>query len=383
VAGIAPACRCASSDPTPQPTQKHPAVDAPEAAASASTSAVTAPAASSVAPVASALTPRAAGATDVVAAFDGHEVRLRWGIAHNGAHGVAVELLSQPFDCSKMGVVSAIPSSYAGARASFEVPSGPGGRFYAGHRVGVSVMLDDSTRSEPGMPALSSLSMARSMSASSVAVTLEAFRFERGAHARGRIDGAETMLIGSASAHGDFDVEVCVAPEPSSTEALREAVPPGPVRGRIGAKAVAPGTALAVLQRRPTSRDEAIDQAIGRSTGGLAAIWEIEFYAAVGVHCPDPKKPARSGALFHVQSIGGAAVDHDFAGTQQPATAVLHAPGDDFAGVWPAWIDLDAITLSPGGRVSGVLWAQSAAGEYREDKKGALGGRFEALVCEQ
>jgi hypothetical protein len=323
-------------------------------------------------------------AIDVDATLDGETVKLAWGYAYAGYYGVVVELFSEPVDTSRCRAARlGLSPTFTGARVSFEVPPGPSGTFFAEHPIGVEVRLDAPERKMRAPATPLEMPYAFQLSPPSVSLTLESFHFAPGAHVRGTIDGAETMLVGSGSARGKFDVEVCPDSQPSTFAGLRADAPPTRARGNFGSRVLAPKTVHAIVQQRPRSKDEAIDLAIGRTQGGLADTWMLVFHAAADVPCPNAKDltSTKNGALLHVQGIGGAGVDHDFSGTTQPATVVLHDGEEDFAATWPGWVKLDALHFEPGTTLTGTLWAASMPDAHSADEKGAFGGRFEAIVC--
>jgi hypothetical protein len=164
---------------------------------------------------------------------------------------------------------------------------------------------------------------------------------------------------------------------------LRAEAPKTPARGTFGGKAIAPRSVHAVLHRRPATSDEAIDAALHRAEASLADIWSLEFFADPHVPCPPPGAASDGAAkpTLRVDGIGGTARERPFAGTTQPADAVLLGPDGDYLSTWPAWVRFDALSWTAGTKVKGALWTESPPDADRPDHEGSFGGRFEALVC--
>jgi hypothetical protein len=130
--------------------------------------------------------------------------------------------------------------------------------------------------------------------------------------------------------------------------------------------------------KRATTRDQAIDQAIGRPSEGPDDLWMLEFYAEANLPCPTTTSLPR--ALLHLQGMGGSGSDHPRPNTVQPASTALTVGTDEFAATWPAWVRFDSLSYAAGSKITGSLWTASGPGESPAHK-GSFGGRFEAVVC--
>jgi hypothetical protein len=313
--------------------------------------------------------PGPAPASDVTLTLDGEDRPLRWAIAEVGDAAVYVTVFSWPMDCAHRSYWSLSYDKTPGARIELAVPPGPGGRYYAGDPIGVAVRATATDRKMrlPGpVGALAGeMSTVLSMGPAAVTLTLEPFAWQKGAHVRGRLSGSETMLLGSMAAKGAFDAELCA--EHPKLRALAAAAPKAPVGAR---------TVHAIVRRRPASKDEAIDQAIGRSKGSLPEIWMLVFYAEAKVPCPRLPEHVSTGhrPLLTVQDIGGTDAASPRT-TPQPATALWPKGGNEYGEAGQAWVQIDRHAYTTGDEVSGSVWAQ------HDDGKSPFGGTFAAVVC--
>ncbi len=284
---------------------------------------------------------------------------LQWGYASSGFSGVSVTLTSWPSSCE-------LREDGRGASLTFEVPAGPGRRFYAGHPIGVNVAVKASDQKmqfpvDMGpMGAVLGDGVTLMMGPAAVQVTVEPFEWKKGAHVRGTIDGSEAVLIGASGASGTFDAEVCFDADPAA-KGLADSAPKTPVKAK---------TVHALVRRRPKSQDEAVDQSLKRSKGTYAEISRLVFYDKAKVPCGAAEPPG----FLQVQSLGGADATRPLT-TQQPATAVWREGNDAFAAVSEAWVQLDELAFDEGKTVRGSLWTLKKKGQP------PFTGRFEAVVC--
>jgi hypothetical protein len=374
---LAAGCRGSErSAPAPGPTAR-----TTDAATPALDAATPAPDAATPTPTPDAATPAPApppGPTDITLTLDGETAALRYGYATTDVDGLRLSLYSGPIDCATRNRFGA-DADAAGARLLVEIPAGPGRTFFAGHPIGIHVIVESpgQTTQVAGLPAMSAT---LPMSPASVALTLAPFRARKGEHVRGSFDGGEAVLIGTSSAHGRFDVILCDDPEPGAPR-MRATAPAGAARGVIGGTALVPRSVQAIVRHRAVSRDEAVDVTIHRTVGGLREVWELAFYAEASVPCPPPGEdwdPA-TPPLFRLQGPGGTGEEHPFTRTAQPASGVLRRGTDDFGAVWAAWVQWDQLAWIAGAKVRGSLWAESLS---YDDVHGHFGGHFEAVVCD-
>ena len=307
---------------------------------------------------------------------------LRWGYAVGVSDGLEVALFDRPVDCATANVLN--ERRGGGAELRIDVPSGPGGRFYAGHPVSANMFVwNDQAADLPTQVTqrLGALSFQLSLSDASDRVTLEPVGPKAGAHVRGTVEAASATLVGTAEAHGTFDVLLCDDLEPQPP-VLRARAPAGPARGTRGGKALAPRSWQAIVWTLPATKDEAVNVAVERGQGSLAEIFVIVGYPAAHVPCPPSgeRYVADAHPIVAFQGIGGASRERPLVGTPQPTRFLVPTPGelDSPEAVWPAWIQLDTLTFAPGESVHATVWAEASRSE---DAKGTFGGHLDAVVC--
>ena len=314
---------------------------------------------------------------------DGHPTALRWGYAVGETDGLTVALVDHPVDCATAAKLDA--REPGGAELRIDIPSGPAGTYYAGHPASAKMFVwTDQAADVPAEVAqrLGALPFELALSDASSRVTLEPVGTQAGAHVRGTVEASEATLVGTAEAHGAFDVLLCDALE-RQPPVLRATAPGGPARGKRGRTVLAPRSWQAILRTSPASKDEAVDLAIDRTrAGSLMEVFWIVGYPTEHVACPPPGERYSPDAhpMLAFQGIGGASREHPMTGTQQPTTFLIPTSAElDYPeAVWPAWIQLDKLTFVPGDVVHARVWAEAPP---REDLPGTFGGQLDAIVC--
>ncbi len=107
----------------------------------------------------------------------------------------------------------------------------------------------------------------------------------------------------------------------------------------------------------------------------------IVGYARDHVRCPPPGSwwSLDAPPVAYFQRIGGTARAHPLTGAPQPTDLVVTKPGGhDLDAVWPAWIELDAVSYTAGDVLHATVWSESPRGD---DAPGTFGGHLDAVVC--
>ena len=96
---------------------------------------------------------------------------------------------------------------------------------------------------------------------------------------------------------------------------------------------------------------------------------------------------------FVVRAIGGASTRSKLLGKPQPADPSFSipkamTPGKGKTGMFHwfgggghrGWVQLDTLDFKGGGKVTGIVYADSAS-DSKPEESGKIGGKFEAKVC--
>lgn len=279
--------------------------------------------------------------------------RLRYG-------RLDVVLADAPFDCTHA------PSPQA-TRIELTIPPGPGGAYFAGSTIGVPVHVVRPSDTIEVAP-------------KEVRVRLDGFVARPGE----RIHGALVIRAGSererVDVDGGLDATLCDV-EVRGSSGPSALVPEGPVHGRLGDESFQAKSAIALLVH-----DER------RGPEGSDAIEALIFFPE-RVDCSNWRARAKVTTTLSVYDLARASASDGAIGVAQPVLPVLtivrgtgtSARSFDryFGGGEPfgqGWIRLDALSVSPGGVVSGAFVAESDL-DAPAATVGEIGGEFRALVC--
>ena len=307
----------------------------------------------------------------LVGTFEGRSVVLRYGKAFPRLGALHVVLSSAPTSCAS--------STGAGDDDAFDVeldvPPGPSASFFSGKTIGVQAWFHDRRtllKQEYARPYQTRLSLAP-------------FTLGRDARLRGSFElktvYAETGQAGAKVtydyvASGDIDAEICASPGGfgEAVGATDEGDLDRNAAGTIGGKPFEPQGAIATVYVDPYS--------------GESYLYALSFYP-VKVTCATRFAIENGNPAFAFKSIGGTGNTRRLLGPQ-PADAYLSIPeiakgAAKSAAVTHAlgrraWIDLDHLDYTPGGTVSGKVFAASTDDAHPESS-GRIGGVFRAIVC--
>ncbi|GAC1352708.1 MAG: hypothetical protein NVS3B20_21500 [Polyangiales bacterium] len=308
------------------------------------------------------------------AALEGTEIPMKFGKAYASFSGLHVTLSNEKTTCKY-----ATPSDEA-YQVEFDIPPGPGQKFYAGHPVGVSAMFNSQriklkqTWANPYQ----------------VTAEIEPFKLKEFEHVRGSLDFdvkfEETKADTSRKVHnyvgsGSFDVEICEDWNNfKKLPGLEADAGETDLGGTFAGEKFKYKTALANVWH-----DKAND---------LDYVESIEFYPTDDVTCTSRWDAWKKLNYFVVRSIGGASSKQKLTGTQQPAdpsfskpTAAPGGKGMMGATKWfggaggrHAWVQFDKLAFNGGAVLKGTAFAESGP-DAKPDEQGKIGGRFEAKVC--
>lgn len=229
---------------------------------------------------------------------------------------------------------------------TFNVPAGPGGRFYTGSWFGpLSPGGGDRNASGAGF------------SSAYVVVSIDPFELAPNARIRGRVRSA---FIGN----GRFEAIVCGGIKTDALHPLPAPAPGTPFAGTMGGAQFTVGSALAIAQKQSDT----------------SLIATVELFADRKVTCATRKHT--TSAVVRISDIGGTSNLIALAGTPQPASMhfrigkEMRYPLDDSS----AWIQLDRLAYATGERITGrAVVATNPA--IKPQDAATLGGTFEAVVC--
>jgi hypothetical protein len=306
----------------------------------------------------------------LTAKLEGEEVVFKYGRT-SGFGSLRVELSNEKLKCR-----GGTPSDDA-YTLSFELPSGPGGTFYAGYPIGVPVMYNHQRiklKSSFVRPQF-------------VKLQLDPFKLKEGEHLKGSLSFDHKYVETKGddkkdwkySAAGDFDIEICEDRFNDYKKAnvpLAADAPEGDVGGTFAGEKFKAKTVLAIVMKDFSSKKYYVDA--------------IEFYGVDGVDCQNHWTEGRKASYFYLTDIGGGSETTKFEGTKQPAQPWFAMPKGKgtaptlksfgYTGGRRAWVKLDNLDFEKGSKIKGTVFAESAPDAKAEDK-GTIGGSFEAKVC--
>ena len=304
--------------------------------------------------------------------IEGTDVDFKFAKAVAGYSGLSIILSNEKIGCSGS------PSDDAW-QISFDVPPGPGGKFFAGSKKGAGVPLYvNSQKLKLKSPFIS---------AYQATADLEEFKLEEGAHVKGTLDFDKKYQDYSSkkefkySGHGSFDAVVCkdwnnfkyLTAQPDSVD-------DGPVKGKYATNTFEYKSALATV--------------IHDSDNDVDYIDEIDFFPTDKITCAMKYDQRDKDKYFLVRSIGGVGSKNPIVGSAQsgdPSFSIPEImPGSTSKkpmGSWKifggasrrAWIKFDKLSFGNGDKISGEVYADSV--EAKPDQTGKIGGKFEATIC--
>jgi hypothetical protein len=310
---------------------------------------------------------------DVDVSIEGHDEKLAHGVALIGTDGtLSVSIADQPFDGCSRGVIGGASPMVV----NFDLPPGPGGRYFAGQPVGPHVV----GFSLPGGHPKDSFALGPQ----TTKVSLEPFKAEKGSRVRGSIEfhsrsSPQQTRLASGDTNrytydgkGSFDLLLCKVPDklPASAPDKADAAA---VTGTVAGAPFTAKSALAFVFADDRSPKD-----------GAFALHNVELYPDAGVTCA-----TRTREKLSVDSgeIGGANTTAPVLNAPQPVSFSQDVSSSTArggrkvseAGLGSGWVSLDAIDLTDGGHVKGMMFV---VGEGKQKKNQAkLGGHFDATVC--
>jgi hypothetical protein len=312
---------------------------------------------------------KGSGAT---ASIEGQDIEFKYAKAVAGYSGLQLVLSNEKVGCSGS------PSDDAW-QITFDLPPGPGGKFFTGGKKGSGVpMYINSQRLKLKSPFVSPyLAVA----------TVDAFKLEEGEHVKGTLDFDKKYQDYTSkkdfkySGHISFDAVICkdwnnfkyLASQPDSVE-------DGPVKGKYATNAFEYKSALATVIHDSDNDVDYIDQ--------------IDFYPTDKVTCAMKYDQRDKDKFFLVRSIGGVGSKKPLNGAPQSGDALFSIPeimpgstSKKPMGSWKnfggasrrAWIKFDKLSFGNGDKISGEVYADSV--EAKPEQTGKIGGKFEATIC--
>ncbi len=167
---------------------------------------------------------------------------------------------------------------------------------------------------------------------------------------------------------GKFEATVCPNPyaDSPSTEPTLPEKATEPFKGKIGGVALAGKTALATVMMNTATKREQLQ--------------EIRIFDDANVTCANKEDMRLKVANFAFFQLGITA-KNKLVGHPLPATANYWTPKLSISkNGGSAWIQLDAVDFSQGGKVKGSGAFKTATDASKEDE-GEASGTFEAIVC--
>ena len=301
--------------------------------------------------------------------FEGNKVEFKYGRTSTWG-GLHLELSTEKVTCK-----GTLPDE--AYTIAFDVPAGPGGKFYAGKDFGVQMYLNNQRikLKQTYVPA------------AFAKIHLDDFKLKDGEKIKGSLE-FDTKYIEMKGddkkewkyqAGGDFEVTICEDYDnfkKVKAGALEDKAPSGDVAGEHGGEKFEYKTALVIVQKDFNMKKE--------------YVYTVEFYADADVSCSSRWDDQKKHAYFFVDYLGGASVTYNFKGSPQPATAHMSYPKKGgglsnwksfgYSGGARAWIQFDKLTFENGDKVSGTVFAESSS-DAKADEKGKIGGKFEGKVC--
>jgi hypothetical protein len=262
---------------------------------------------------------------------DAGDTRLPFGRVRMADHALHVVLGANDPGCADLAEPGA-------AWVTFDLPAGPGGRFYARDKVGVAMQIGTSHTG-------------RGLAAEAVAITVAAFEHAAGAHLRGSLD------LGSFGG-GRFDAVVCPNVDFTTFRALPATAPARAFAGTLGGRPFAVQSAIARVERD-------VDP---------PRLLQLRLFATKGVTCAIADSDA--GLELRVADIGRASLGNEPRNTPQPAVAALRAnaifASYETDAMWVR-LDLRHATFAPGEKLSGAISIEAPPDHAT--------GTFQATVC--
>lgn len=276
---------------------------------------------------------------------EGAPTALAYGRAFTALDGLEVVLTAAPIDCKTT-------LEMIGAHLRFDLPPGPGGRFFVGKPFGVGALAATSSQKSEA-------------AAWDVRVELAEVTVREGGRVRGSIvvegEGRPALF-----ANGSFDVEVCRRQAPPAHAAQPEHAS-GPVSGTLGgAPFVAKSVVVEVM-----------------NVLGVQHVDDVLFFPIEGVPCGEQHRHLQD--VLRVYDLGGARDGAALLSSPQPASAYRVRPDVTeslkFPGrIAPAWIAFDDLSFVAGAHVHGVVSIDGLPSRPG-DEAPHVAGAFEAVVC--
>ncbi len=301
--------------------------------------------------------------------FEGQKLEFKYGRTSTWG-GLHLELSTEKVACK-----GTLPDE--AYTIGFDVPAGPGGKFYAGGDIGVQLYLNNQRikLKQTYVPA------------AFTKIHLEEFKLKDGEKIKGSLE-FDTKYIEMKGddkkewkyqAGGDFEITICEDYDNFKKVkggALEDKAPSGDVSGEHGGEKFEYKTALVIVQKDFNMKKE--------------YVYSVEFYPDADVSCSSRWDDQKKHAYFFVDYLGGSSVTYNFKGSPQPATAHMSYPKKGgglsnwksfgYSGGARAAIKFDKLSFENGDKVSGSVWAESSS-DAKADEKGKIGGKFEGKVC--
>ncbi len=298
--------------------------------------------------------------------LDGHPLALVGAKIVPYANYLHFILSSGPSDCDKAPRDEELV-------IEFDVPPGPGGKFFAGQKQGVPVRW--SLGKQP-------FKWAQATPFQTVA-TLEPFTLAAGAKVKGTLefslaykDPRDDAGAHAYKASGSFEAPIC--PDVNGFKSYKgtpEDVGDGPFGGAFATQKFTYKKALAIVFKDLQSKEEYLES--------------IELYDDDTVDCKNRYEKKNAARYVSITSIGGAGASHELGGVQA-ADASFSTPSgkaDKKGGAkWHffarrhAWVKLDKYAFKAGDVLTGSLYAETTP-DTKADEAGLMKGKFEAKVC--
>ncbi|MFI5300540.1 MAG: hypothetical protein ACHREM_20840 [Polyangiales bacterium] len=307
------------------------------------------------------------------ASIEGTDLKFKYGKAYASFGGIHVVLSTEKTKCDFA------PPSDDAYQVEFDLPPGPGGKFFSGQPVGVATTFNSQklklklTYAYPYQ----------------VTANIDSFKAKEGEHVKGSlgfdIKWIETKADTSKKTYaysgaGNFDVEICSDWQNfKHLEGQPKDPPEGDVEGEYGSEKFKYKTALANVWHDHNNDMDYIES--------------IEFYPSDDVTCSNRWDQWKKVDYFTVRAMGGSGSKGKILGKPQPADPSFSIPKEMTGGKgkmgmshWfgggshRAWVQFDKLEFKGGGAVTGTVYADSAS-DAKADESGKIGGKFEAKVC--
>ncbi|HEY4122026.1 MAG TPA: hypothetical protein VGM56_29365, partial [Byssovorax sp.] len=314
-----------------------------------------------------------------------HSYRLGFGYVVPGSDRLYLTLTTSKLDCAHK-------PSYGSPKGldavvEIQIPSGPGGRYFAGSwtpALAIVTLGHERTHLErAGMVFDSEYMNGLSGAESMIRIELPA-KAAAGTRVTGELDLAGANLLGAMKLSGHLDLELCEALPVADLEKLPMAPPGGAAHGVRGGKAIPVArTVQAIVFQGSSTVANAMDVSLHRGGGDRPFIGELAFYAEPDVPCRGLGDETKPGASLLVEaSVAGVTSPRwSVVDVAQPSSIALYLGKDKMEEVWPGAVILRGpIDTTNGAKLAGSVWSTHAG--YSE-LKGSWGGTFEAVVCNQ